>query len=146
MILSSLKTCILFRIFFFSKRIVFGAIYRSPSQDIFEFENFQLNFEKFLNYTILSNSLFTTIFDDFNTILSAWWTYDKTITEGTQLESLTTVHGFQQLISQPTSSCINLIFSDQPKLIVRSSAHPSFRHEPQSKHNQQGGRGSGGKP
>ena len=53
--------------------------------------------------------------------------------EETQLESLTTVHGFYQIITQAThllpqtSSCIDLIiFTDQPHLIVDSGAHPSL--------------------
>ena len=54
------------------------------------------------------------------------------MTKGTKLESLTTVHGFHQLISQPThlmphsSSCIDLIFTDQPNIIVGSGVDPSL--------------------
>ena len=94
-----------------------GVVNRSPSQDSFEFENFLSNFEKVLSDTPSCNSLFTIILGDFNVRSSVWWTKDKTAMEGTQLESLTTVHGFHQLISQPThllpqaSSCIDLIFT-----------------------------------
>ena len=35
-----------------------GVIYRSPTQNIIEFENFLSNFQKLLNYTISSNGLF----------------------------------------------------------------------------------------
>ena len=38
------------------------------------------------------NSLFTLILDDFNAKSLVWWTRDKATIEGTQLESLTTVH------------------------------------------------------
>ena len=61
-----------------------------------------------------------------------WWTRDKTTIEGTQLECLSSVYGFHQLLSQPThllpqtSSCIDLIFTDQPNLIVDSGVHPSL--------------------
>ena len=47
-------------------------------------------------------------------------------------ESLTNVQGFHQLISQlthllpQTFSCIDLIFTDQPNLIVDSGVHPSL--------------------
>ena len=65
--------------------------------------------------------------------LPFWWTKDKTTIKATQLESLTTVHGFHILISQPThllpqtSSCIDLIFTEiQPNLIVDSGVHPSL--------------------
>ena len=75
-----------------------GVIYKSPSQNVIEFENFLSNFEKLLNYTTSSNGLFTIILGDFNARSSVWWTKDKTTTEGTQLESLTNVHGFHQLI------------------------------------------------
>ena len=71
----------------------------------------------------------TIIVGDFNARPSVWWTKDKTTTERTQLESLTTVHGFHQLISKPThllpqsSSCIDLMFTDQPNVIVDSGVH-----------------------
>ena len=104
----------------------------SPSQNIIEFKNYLSNSEKLLNYTTSSNGLFTIILGDFNARSSVWWTKDKTTTEGTQLESLTSVHGFHQLISQPThllpqsSSCIDLIFTDQPNLIADTGVHPSL--------------------
>ena len=50
--------------------------------------------------------------------------------EGTRLDSLVSTHGFHQLIPEPTPilrnslSCIDLIFLDQPSLIVDNSAHP----------------------
>ena len=109
-----------------------GVVYRSPSQNIFEFEFFLSKFEKVLSDTTLCNSLFTIILGDFHVKSSVWWTRDKTTIEGTQLESLTSVHGFHQLISQPThllpqtSSCIDLIFTDQPNLIVDSGVRPSL--------------------
>ena len=109
-----------------------GVAYRSPWQDSFEFENFLSNLEKVLSDTISCNSLFTIILGDFNARSSVWWTRDKTTSEGTQLESLTTVHGFHQLIPQPThllpqtSSCIDVIFTYQPNLIIDSVVHPSL--------------------
>ena len=51
--------------------------------------------------------------------------------KGSQIESLT-MYGLQQLISDPThllpnsSSCTDLIFKDQPNLIVDSGVHPSL--------------------
>ena len=79
-----------------------------------------------------NNALFTLILGDFNAWSSCWWTNDKTTTERTKLEFLMTAHEFLQLISQPThllpqcSSCIELIFTYQPNLIVDSSVHPSL--------------------
>ena len=86
-----------------------------------------------LNYTTSNNSLFTIILGDFNARSSVWWTKDITTTKDTQLESLTSVQRFHQLMLQPThllpqsSSCIDLIFTDQPNLIVDSGVHSSLR-------------------
>ena len=57
---------------------------------------------------------------------------DTQISEGSQIDSLTTSYGFRQLISEPShilknsSSCIDLIFTDQPSLIIDSGTHPSL--------------------
>ena len=91
-----------------------------------------LNYEKVLSDITLCSSLCTIILGDFNARCSVWWTREKTTIEGMQLESNTTVYGFHQLISQPThllpqnSSCIDLIFTDQPNLIVHSGVHLSL--------------------
>ena len=69
---------------------------------------------------------------DFNAKSKTWWTHDITTNEGVQIESLTSIYGLHQLISDPThtlpnsSSCIDLIFTDQPNLIVDSGVHPSL--------------------
>ena len=54
--------------------------------------------------------------------------------EGTRLHSLVSTRGLHQLISESTHilrnslSCINLIFIDQPSLVVDSGVHPTL-HE-----------------
>ena len=60
-----------------------GVVCRSPSQNIFESENFLSKFEKVLSDTTFWNSLFTIILGDFNARSSVWWTRDKTTIEGT---------------------------------------------------------------
>ena len=128
----SFNECIICEVSIQNSKGYVGVVYRSPRQNIFEFENFLSKFEKVLSDTTFCNSLFTIILGDFNARSSVWWTRDKTTIEGTQLESLTSVYGFHQLISQPThllpqtSSCIDLIFTDQPNLIVDSGVHPSL--------------------
>ena len=52
--------------------------------------------------------------------------------KGARLDSLVSTHGFHQLISEPTHilrnllSCIDLIFTDQPSLVVDSGVHPKL--------------------
>ena len=108
------------------------VIYRSPSQSSTEFEEFSSNFDKLLNHIKHSRPSFTIILGNFNAKSKSWWSGDVTSHEGTQIESLTTMHSLQQLISDPThllpnsSSCIDLIFTDQPNLAVNSGVHPSL--------------------
>ena len=77
---------------------------------------------------------FTIILGDFNARSSSWWSSDTTTIEGTRIEALTSLYGLQQIISDPThilpssSSCIDLIFTDQPNLVIDSGVHPSL-HE-----------------
>ena len=67
------------------------------------------------------------------------WSEDINTSEWLKLLSLTSSNGFSQLINEPThlqtsnSSCIDLIFTDQPSLSVNSgvyaSLHPNCHHE-----------------
>ena len=82
----------------------------------------------------LSLFYLTLLLGDYNTRNTNWWHHDITTTEGVQLETTTTIYGLQQLIDEPThirknsSSCIDLIFANQPNLIVIKRTHPSL-HE-----------------
>ena len=63
---------------------------------------------------------------------------DINTNEGTNIDALTLYQDLHQLISQPThilvtlSSCIDLIFTDQPNLVIncatRPSLHPNCHH------------------
>ena len=109
-----------------------GVVYRSPSQDNIEFENFLSDFDELLSKTASNNSLFTIILGDFNTRSSSWWKEDKTTTEGRHLEALTSLCNFGQLISETThilsnsSSCVDLIFANQPNLVGNCSTHSTL--------------------
>ena len=85
---------------------------------------------------IKSNQIVIT--GDFNARSSYQWCKDINTTEGLKLFSLTSSNGFSQLINEPThiqansSSCIDLILTDQPNLSmnsgVHSSLHPNCHH------------------
>ena len=118
--LSNLTQCIVCEVFLQNCKGYIGVVYRSPSQDNIEFESFLSDFDELLSKTASSNSLFAIILGDFNARSSTWWKEDKTTTEGTHLEALTSLHNFDQLISKPThilsnsSWCNDLIFANQP--------------------------------
>ena len=119
-----------------SKKCIIGTVYRSPSQNFNEFQSFLSNFEFSLQDISNRNPYLTLLLGDYNARNTKWWHHDITTTEGIQLETTTTIYGLQQLIDEPThilknsSSCIDLIFTNQPNLIVVRGTHPSF-HENQ---------------
>ena len=69
---------------------------------------------------------------DFNIRSTSWWSSDVDSLEGSKLFSLSTLNGFHQIISEPThvqrnsSSCIDLVFTDQPSLITNNGVHASL--------------------
>ena len=81
----------------------------------------------------------TIIICDFNTRSNNWCSKDKTTYEGKNIESLTSQSEFKQVISDPTyllesvSSCIDLIITPQPNLVinlgVHSAPHPNCNHQ-----------------
>ena len=109
-----------------------AVIYRSPSQSSIEFESFLSGFEDMLSSVLFSKSQFTVILGDFNARSSSWWSNDITNLNGSLIDSLTTTHGFKQLISDATHilpqslSCINLIFTDHPNYVIDCGTHPSL--------------------
>ena len=77
-------------------------------------------------------STFVVILGVFNAQSKSWWNEDITSNKGSQIDSLTTTYGLQQLISDPThilphsSTCIDFIFTDKPNLVVDSSVDSSL--------------------
>ena len=109
-----------------------AVLYRSPSQNSLEFDNFTLNFEMMLGDINSSNPHFCIILGDFNVRPNNWWQGDTQTSTGLQIDYLTTSYSFQKLISKSThilknsSSYIDFIFTDQPNLITDSDTHPSL--------------------
>ena len=130
--ISFFSECLLCQININNKKGYIIVLYGSPSQTSFEFNNFQHNLDKILNDVKQLGSTFLIMLCDFNAKSKTWWTHDITTNEGVQIESLTSTYGLHQLISDPThilpnsSSCIDLIFTDQPNLVVDSGVHPSL--------------------
>ena len=66
----------------------------------------------------------------FNTKSSSWYTGDTTTSEGSKIDTITSQFGLQQIIHEPTHiqsvSCIDLIFSSQPNLVMSSGIHSSL--------------------
>ena len=115
---SFIAQCIVCEITLQNKKGYAVVTYWSPNQSSTEFDEFLSNFDKLLNHIKQFRPSFTIILGDFNARSKSWWPKDVTSHEDTCIESLTTMHGLQQLTSYPThlllnsSSCVDLIFTD----------------------------------
>ena len=80
----------------------------------------------------LTNPTFRLILGDFNSSSNSWWEGDISTKESIDLESVSSSYGLDQLITDAThvlpqsSSCIDLIFIDQPNLVIESGVHSSL--------------------
>ena len=127
-----LNKCILCEVTFYKLKGYITVLYRSPSQNSSEFDNFLSGFENVINLINSCKPDFTIILGNFNARSKSWWQYDVTSSEGTKIDALTSYHGLHQLISPSThilansSSCIDFIFTDQPNLVTDCGIHPSL--------------------
>ena len=110
-----------------NKKGYVAVMYRCPSQSSIKFESFFSGFEDTLSSILFSKSQFIGISGDINVRSSTWWSNDITNLNGTLIDSLTTTHGFKQLIFDATHipsqsmSCIDLIFTNQLKYVTDQS-------------------------
>ena len=88
--MTSLPECLTCEVTIQNKKGYVAAMYRSPNQSNMEFESFLSGFEDML------------ILGDFNVRSLTWWSSAITNLNGTPIDSLTTTHGFKQLISDAT--------------------------------------------
>ena len=133
--LVTLSECIVCELQVNRRKYFFVVIYESPSQDQSEFNNFTTNFELMVSKLLAENPHCMIITGDFNCRSTQWWENDIENSEGKLFEQITADNGLHQLISEPThivggsKSCIDLIFTDQPNLIVDTGVHPSLHDQ-----------------
>ena len=133
--LVTLPECVVCEIQLNRKKYFFVVIYRSPSQDQSEFDDFTVNFELLLSKLHAESPFCIVITGDFNCRSTQWWEHDIENNEGRIFEPFVSELGLHQLISEPThfmgdsKSCIDLIFTDQPNLVVDSGVYPSLHEQ-----------------
>ena len=129
-----LPECLACEIVIGKKKGYVVTLYRSPSQNQSEFEHFLLSLENLLCNIRSKDPAFTNLLGDFNARSKSWWVHDITNNEGTQIQSISSMYGFSQLISEPThilqnsSSCIDPIFTNKTNIVINSGIKPSL-HE-----------------
>ena len=116
------------------------SLYRSPSQSANEFQVFLKELENIIESICTpGNCDLVIIVGDFNAKLSIWKSDDPDTVEGIEISAITSSYGLTQIISEAThilpnsSSCIDLIFTNQPNMIISSgvlpSLHPNCHHQ-----------------
>ena len=128
-----LNECITFEIKLGDKICNFVSLYRSPNQSEDDFENFCNKFELTLDAVSATNHFLIVAIGGFNAKSSNWYTGATITSEGSKIEAITSQFGLQQIINEPTHvqgnnyvSCIDLIFSSQPNLVISSAIHSSI--------------------
>ena len=102
------------------------SLYRSPCRNRDQFEKFLEILELSIDHVAGKNPYMVVVLGNTNT-------------EESKIDILTVSFGFNQIINEPTlilsnsSSCIDLIFTSQPNLViesgVHSSLHANFHHQ-----------------
>ena len=127
-----LQEYLIFEILISGKSCNFVSLCRSPIQSSDSSEEFADNLQLSLDKISNQNPSLTVVLGDFNTKSSTWYKHDKTTSESSEIDAITSQCGLQQLIKEPThilgnsSSCIDLIFTSHPSLVMESGVHPSL--------------------
>ena len=127
-----LSECINFEIMIGNKICNFITLYRSPSPNQDDFQAFIDNLEMNLETLAQIYSFLMVVLRDFNAKSKHRCSQDSTNFERITIESVTFQFGISQIITEAThilessSSCIDLIFTMQSKLVVESGVHPSL--------------------
>ena len=127
-----LSECLILEVNLKNKKGYLVSLYLFPNQNPEEFELFLTNLGNLLADITSRNPHFMLLLGDFNAKSKTWFINDQSSSEGTQLESLTSLCAMKQLIAEPThvlensSRCIDLIFTNQPNLTMDAGAHPSL--------------------
>ena len=133
-----LNECTNFEIRIGGKLCSFLCLYRSHSQSRDIFETFADNFESTLDSIINKNQFLIIALGVFNAKTTNWYKNDINSYEGLKIDTITCQLGLQQIINEPidltsnSSSCIDLIFTSQPNLVMESwnfSVHPNCHHQ-----------------
>ena len=120
--ISNLDGCINFEVSIANKICRFIQLYRSPSQKQGNFQELKSNLEMNRNALSTNNPFLIVVIGDFNAKSSNWYLNCKTSFEDSQIEFL----ALSQVTNEPThilgnsNSCIDLIFTSQPNMIIET--------------------------
>ena len=94
----NLPECLAFEFVIGKRKGYVITLYRSPSQNQSEFEQFLLSLENLLCNIRSKDPAFTILLGDFNARSKSWWVHDIIKIEGTPIEFISSLYDFSQLI------------------------------------------------
>jgi len=100
------------------KKILFFVLYRNPSQNVEEFDEFVSRLQTVIDKIRGENPYSFVLTGDFNCRSAQWWPLDNELPEGRALDELIESNNLYQLIDEPTNirgesmTCIDLIITD----------------------------------
>ena len=125
--------CLVLEMIYNNKLVILSVIYRSPSQSSQEYARFEVLLSQLLSDITLKNAFFI-ILTDFNSSSKCWWSLDNQSKEGDSLFLVSSTSGYTQLLNSATriignsSSCIDLIFTQQPNMVIPSGVQASLHN------------------
>ena len=128
---SYLQECINFEVKIGDKTCNFVSLFRSPSQTKDGFENFIKNAELNLEQIANKNPFLIVVLGDFNARIQGWYQNDITTFDRGKIDMTFSQFSLSQIIKEPThilrksASCIDIIFTSKPNLVMHSGIHPS---------------------
>ena len=129
--LTNIKDCLVTEINVNKEKCFFTCLFRSQSQVRDELECFCVNFDLLPNITGLHPTC-SIVLGDFNGKCSKWCASDRNNSAGIEVDNITTISGYNQMIDKPThyinelSSGIDLIFSSNVNLTKNCGVEQSL--------------------
>ena len=130
--ITNLQECLVTEITVKNKRYFLTCLYRSPSQNREQIHSFCDSLDFLLSDIKSLNPAISIIAGDFSGKCSKWYSFDTSDNIGKELDTITSTAGYSQIIDKPThftkksSSCIDLIFTSNPGMLVDSGIEKSF--------------------
>ena len=130
-----MQQCINFERKIKDKECNFNTLHRSPNQSQHDFESSINNFliyrvfELNIDSVMINNPFLPFVLGDFNLKTNPWYNSDINTYEVSKTDGVTSQFGLQQIIKESThiigdsSSCIDLVFTTQPNLVMESGVH-----------------------
>ena len=130
--ISSLNESIVLETCLGNNKCFLTSLYRPPSQSKNQFDKFCSSFKMLMSNSNDEKPLASISTEDFNARSNDWWFQGITNSQGSIIDTLTSISNYHQLINlsahmaNTSSSCIDLVFTSNAKLITELGIEKSL--------------------